>query len=114
MSLAKRIAELEARLRPAPSLPVAIDGEADVFQDRPGLRTIMRVHDGATWPQLPDESSETFRERIRATACLGIRQAPALSEVRCIVLRPRLSREQWLQRHGAGHEPASATHQLEK
>jgi hypothetical protein len=101
MSLADRITRLEAILRPAAGLPVVLE-ECEAFADLPGLRSILRVRDGARWEQAHAESLDEFRARSRAEAAQGLRGNAGDTTIRLVMLRPCMSREQWLTRYGLG------------
>ena len=101
MSLTDRIARLESLLNSAAvALPVLLDDQAlRDYAEVSGTRTIFRSADGMQWQQADDESTETFVERAKREARRGFRPASPVTAIRLVALRPRLTMEQWQERH---------------
>ena len=99
MSLADRITRLEELLRPLVRLPVVLD-ECELFAGRPGPRTILRSRDGARWEQPTGEAFDDFKVRVVAEAARGFRASNGDTAIRLVTLRPQLSQEEWLAKHG--------------
>lgn len=103
MSLADRIARLEARLalRSAPALCAPVElCEAEGTDRHPGTRAFIRVSDGSRWAQSAGEGLDAFRSRVVAEAANGARLLPGQSAIRVLALRPRLTFTQWAARYG--------------
>ncbi len=101
MNLADRIARLEARLRPlALYVPVVY---VNPWRELTGSDDPIRhwcCNDGRRWDREPGESDEAFMARAKAGALSGRKGPGPVAEIRLSALRPQITREQWMERHG--------------